>query len=389
MKTDRILFYTTCFLVAIGIVFSLSLSVFTVLLFDYSHLHFFIRQFIVGSFGIFLMWVLSKINPYKFLTPLCLFMFLSMLFLMIIMPFLPSSIVREVNGAARWIRLSGFSFAPVEFFKIGFIYFLAWSFTRKIGNFKKTFGAEIMTLMPYIVVFMIIIYIIGVLQNDLGQIVVLGLVLIFMVLLAGTSFKIFIFGVCLVAFVVVLAINTSEHRIDRIMSWWAGSQDIVLSFLPDDIASRLQVEGGETPYQVSHSINAINNGGFFGEGIGLGTFKLGFLSEVHTDFVLAGIAEEMGFVGICFVVGLFFILLYRIFKIGERSQNKVYYLFCMGIALMFLFTMMINGYGITSLIPIKGIAVPFLSYGGSHLLAACTSIGLILMISKYSKLGIK
>lgn len=387
MKTDKTLFFTATFLATIGIIFALSLSVFTVLLFNYDHLHFFIRQFMVGIIGIILMWTLSKFNPDQFLTPFCMFLFISMFVLMIMMPFFPASVVREVNGAARWIKLPGFSFAPVEFFKIGFIYFLAWSFTRKIGNSKKTFGAEIMTLMPYIVVFIAIIYVIGVLQNDLGQIFVLGLVLIFMVLLAGTSFKIFMFGVGLVSFIVILAINTSEHRIDRIMSWWAGSQDIILSFLPDNIASKLQVEGGETPYQVSHSINAIHNGGIFGEGIGLGTFKLGFLSEVHTDFVLAGIAEEAGLVGICIVVGLFFVMLYRIFKIGERSESKVYYLFCMGMALMFLFTLMVNGYGITSLIPIKGIAVPFLSYGGSHLLAACTSIGFILMISKRSKLG--
>ncbi|NLY03571.1 MAG: FtsW/RodA/SpoVE family cell cycle protein [Campylobacter sp.] len=387
MKVDKTLFYTASILVVIGVIFSLSLSVFTALFYGYDHLHFFIRQSVMGILGIYIMWSLSKLDLDKYLTPICMFLFISMFLLMIIMPFLPSSIVREVNGAARWIKLPGFSFAPVEFFKIGFIYFLAWSFNRKLGGEKKSFSAELMVLLPYTVVFMIIIYIIAVLQNDLGQIFVLGLVLLMMVTLAGTSVKILLSGVTFVALAVILAINTSQHRIDRILSWWGGVQDIVLSFLPKDIVSHIQIDASETPYQISHSINAINNGGLFGQGIGLGTFKLGFLSEVHTDFVLAGISEEVGLVGICVIVALFFILLSRIFKIGTRSQSRVYYLFSMGIGFTFLFTIMVNGYGITSLIPIKGIAVPFLSYGGSHLLAACTAIGLVLMLSKRSNLG--
>ncbi|NLK67241.1 MAG: FtsW/RodA/SpoVE family cell cycle protein [Campylobacteraceae bacterium] len=385
MRADSTLFYIATILISIGIVFSLSLTTFTVLFYDYNHLHFFIRQFIVGSFGVFLMWALSRANPDRFLTPFCIFMFLFTFALMLVMPFMPSNLVREVNGAARWINLPGISLAPVEFFKIGFIYFLAWSFTRKIDGTKKSFKTEIIILLPYMVVFFIVILTIGVLQNDLGQVFVLSMVLLVMVILAGTSFRIIMSGFVLVASIVFVAIGTSEHRVRRVMSWWGGMQEMILSFFPDDVAEKLYVEGTETPYQVSHSLNAINNGSLFGEGLGLGTFKLGFLSEVHTDFVLAGIAEEAGFIGLLIITALFFILLYRVFRVGLKSKNNVHYLFCVGIGFMFLFSFMVNSYGITSLIPIKGIAVPFLSYGGSQLLGSSMAIGFILMISKKIK----
>lgn len=158
----------------------------------------------------------------------------------------------------------------------------------------------------------------------------------------------------------------------------------MLKFVSPQMATRLHVEGASAPYQVSHSLNAINNGGFFGQGIGEGSFKLGFLSEVHTDFVLAGITEEIGFIGITCIVLLFLFILYHIFHIASlfREKNNTYYLFSVGIGFMLLFSFIINAYGITSILPVKGIAVPFLSYGGSHVMAASLAIALVLMISK-------
>ena len=117
MKSDKFLFFIASFLIATGIIFSLSLGVFSVLLYDYDNTHFFIRQLSIGIISIFLMWALSRLNPEKILTFVCIYIFfLAMFCLMLAMPFMPSSLVREVNGAARWIKLPGFSFAPVEFY---------------------------------------------------------------------------------------------------------------------------------------------------------------------------------------------------------------------------------------------------------------------------------
>lgn len=385
MQTDKQIFYICVALITISIIFSLSLPVFTVIFFGYEPYHFFVRQFIVGVFGILLMWGISRLNPDKALIYLGFGLFFSCAFAMGIMHALPSSLVTDAGGAKRWIRLPGFSLAPVEFFKIGFVYFLAWSFARKIDDSKKSLKKELKLLIPYIFLFLIVVYLIAVLQNDLGQVVVLALTLIMMALFAGTSIRLFGIGAVSAILIAIIAIATSEHRILRIKSWWGTIQDMVLSILPQSIADVLRVADAPEPYQISHSLNAIKHGGFFGEGLGAGVFKLGFLSEVHTDFVLAGIAEEVGVFGILCITALVIFLLYRIFKISARSENKVYHLFALGIGLVISFSFLMNSYGITSITPIKGIAVPFLSYGGSSILALCVGIGMVLMISKRIK----
>ena len=386
MQADKWIFYSCVALITIGIVFSLSLPVFTVLFFNYDPYHFFIRQLVVGAIGIFLMWGISRLDPDKSMVWIgfCLFGFCAIA--MGAMHALPSSLVTDAGGAKRWIRLPGFSLAPVEFFKIGFVYFLAWSFARKIDGSKKSLKQEFKLILPYMFLFLIAVYLIAILQNDLGQVVVLALTLIVMMLFAGTSKRLFVIGMAGASVLAFVAIFTSEHRILRIKSWWGTIQNMVLSFLPDSVANVLRVADAPEPYQISHSLNAIKHGEFFGEGLGAGIFKLGFLSEVHTDFVLAGIAEEVGVFGILCITAIFITLLYRIFRISARSENKVYHLFSLGIGLILSFSFLMNSYGITSITPIKGIAVPFLSYGGSSVLAICIGIGMVLMVSKKAKL---
>lgn len=384
--TDRMLFYLSSTLIMVGIIFSLSLPVFTVLFLDYELYHFFIRQLVSGFVAIFLIWLLSRLNPDKWLSWLGFLIFFACLLAMSLMHYLPANLVTDAGGAKRWIRLPGFSIAPVEFFKIGFVYFLAWSFARKLDESKKTLLDEIKLILPYVGVFLIVIYLIAILQNDLGQVIVLALTLVVMAFLAGTSFKLFALGISSSIVVFIVAVLTSEHRIIRIKTWWATVQNIVLSIFPEGIANSLRIADAPEPYQISHSLNAIKHGGFFGEGLGSGLFKLGYLSEVHTDFVLAGMAEEIGIMGVIFISFLLYILLYRIFRISSRSENKVYFLFSSGIGLLIVFSFLMNAYGITSITPIKGIAVPFLSYGGSSLWALSLGIGMVLMISKRAKL---
>jgi len=329
------------------------------------------------------MFILSLLNPDKWLSPIGFTLFLGSLALMMAMPFLPTSLVSEVGGAKRWIKIAGFSLAPVEFFKVGFIYFLAWSFSRRLG-YHHGMGIinEFKRFIPYGVVFVGAMFIIAFLQKDLGQVVVLGLTLLFMLIFAGSSFKFFITILGGIFSAVILFIVTAEHRILRIKSWWSLAQNSVLGLLPDSIADKLRVPVEVEPYQIGHSLNAIHNGGLFGVGLGNGTFKLGFLSEVHTDFVLAGLAEEFGFVGVLVVVVIFLLILHRIFKIANRSKEQTLYLFSIGIGLILAFSFMVNAYGISGITPIKGLSVPFLSYGGSAMLGAAFGVGMVLMASK-------
>ncbi|MBU1643139.1 putative lipid II flippase FtsW, partial [bacterium] len=380
---DRQLFVYTATLIGISIIFTYSLSSYIVVYFGYGDFHFVIRQFAFGLLSIVIMWTLAQLNPDIWLKRLGFSLFIGALVLMMAMPFMPSSLVSEVGGAKRWIKVAGFSLAPVEFFKIGFVYFLAWSFSRKMGHHGGMgLKGEFLRFAPYAAFFIFVMVLIAVMQKDLGQVVVLSMALLFMLVFAGSSFKFFItlLGGALTFFLIF--IFTAEHRILRIKSWWSLAQNQILAFFPESIASKLRIESYSEPYQISHSLNAIHNGGIFGSGLANGTFKLGFLSEVHTDFVLAGIAEEFGFIGVLVVTLLFLAILQRIFRIANRTKDEKSYLFSVGIGLLIAFTFLINAFGISGLTPIKGISVPFLSYGGSAMIAAAVGVGMVLMASR-------
>jgi len=380
---DRKLFTLVAVMLALSVVLSYTLSAYTTLLFGVGEFHFALRQTIYALGSLFILWGLSVLDPDKWLKPIGMTLFIGSTLLMIAMPFLPEFLVSEVGGAKRWIKVFGFSLAPVEFFKIGFVYFLAWSFSRKLGyHAGMGIKQEFIRFLPYGVVFIGAMFIIAFVQNDLGQVVVLGATLLFLLIFAGSSFR-FFFTILSLAFIFFLFfIFTAEHRIMRIKSWWALAQNIVLELFPESIANQLRVPTVVEPYQIGHSLNAIHNGGIFGTGLANGTFKLGFLSEVHTDFILAGLAEEFGFMGVVFVVFIFLWMLQRIFKVANRSEDSTIYLFSLGIGLLLSFAFLINAYGISGITPIKGISVPFLSYGGSAIVAASIGVGMILMASK-------
>lgn len=387
MVADKKLFYLSCVLITIGIMFSYSLTTFTILYFDYNEFHFFIRQLFFGVSGILMMFFLSKLNPdnpnsYKIILTILIFSF----FAIIILPFLPTNLATESGGAKRWIRLGPVSISPVEFFKIGLIYFLAWSYTRRINDEKKAIKHEILILLPYCIVATLVIGYIYITQNDLGQSVISFFLILALAFFAGASKRLFAFGILIVMMIGIAVIFSNQRRIQRIANWWGNIQDAFLPLLPEWIASAIRVSENSEPYQISHSLNAIAHGGFFGEGLGLGIFKLGFLSEVHTDFVLSGITEEIGLLGLAFICFLYLWMILRIFRIAGRCDKKEHFIFCSGIALLLLFSFFMNAFGIISLTPLKGVAVPLLSYGGSSMWAICVGLGYVLMISKKVKL---
>ena len=365
---DKPLFGATIILLILGLVMSYSLSSYVVVNYHYDDMHFFIRQLVAVTIGILLMIGLSKLDPDKWFKPIGMLLFLIFLITLLIMPLLPESLVKSIGGAKRWINLGAISITPVEFYKVGFIMFISWSLVRtRLPRGKMNLKSEIKLFVPYILILVISTLLIAVFQKDLGQTMVLSLTLIILFLLVGSSFRFFslLAGLGLGAFVILII--TQPHRIKRVKEWF-------ISF--NNEGNRLET------YQISNSIDAIKNGGFFGQGLGNGQYKLGHLSEVNTDFILAGIAEELGFFAIILVTLTMFFIIFRIFKIAAKVENPTYYLYCVGAALLITFSFLINSFGISGITPIKGIAVPFLSYGGSQVMASALSIGLVLMISK-------
>ena len=381
---DKPLLAAVMTLLTLSLVMDYSLSVYTVSHFGYGDFHFFIRQSGAVFIGFVSMVILSKMNPDVWFSRVGLTLFILFFLLMIVMQFLPASLVNAVGGAKRWIHIGPMSIAPVEFFKVGFVFFLAWSFARKFKHARNmNFLEEIRAYSPYLLLFAIAVLIIAVFQKDLGQVVVLGATLMVMFLFIGSSMKFFFSLLSLAVMAIMTLIFIAPHRMARIKSWWSTVQNDILSLFPFEELESLRVTTTvKEPYQISNSLNAIHNGGFLGQGLGNGQFKLGYLSEVHTDFILAGITEELGFLGLTLVTITMLFIVFRIFKIASKVKNPMYYLFSIGVGLLIAFAFILNAYGISGITPIKGIAVPFLSYGGSHILAACIAIGMVLMVSK-------
>jgi len=385
LQVDKTLFYLTIILITTSIIFVFSMSLYVGIYKGFGEYHFLLKQMIASFIGIFIMWFLSTLNPDKLFQPIGITIFSVFILLMGLMHFFPPNYVVLSHGAMRWIRLPiGGNIAPVEFFKIGFVYFLAWSFSRKIDISKKTFEEEISRFFPYIALFGLITYLIAIMQNDFGQVLLLGFVLLFMAVMAGISSRLFLIGVILISILSSYLIFKSETRLRRIQEWLYTIQDLFSSILPKswDISNGAMTN---IKTQVASSHDAIINGGFWGTGIGNGVIKLGFLSEIHTDFILSGIAEEIGILGLIAIILIYFTIIYRVLRIANRNTNKMYSQFAFGIAVLLIISVFLNAFGITGIIPIKGIAVPLLSYGGSSMVATCIAIGMVLMISKRIK----
>lgn len=376
-KVDSLIFIIVAILMLIGALFSYSLPLYLEQVKNLSKYHFVIRYLIFACAGFIIIIGLASLKPEKWFNKIGWIVLGISSILVIIMPFLPENIAPVINGAKRWINLGIVKFSPVEFFKIGVIFFLSWSFTRQV---KENFSLkkEIKLIGRYLLILGVFWYLIFAYQSDLGQIIVMGVLFAFLLFIAGGKFKTFTLILAGGIVVFIIGILSSEYRYARFKAW--------LHLMTNNFFPNIKIENAKSYIQVQEALNAIYHGGITGKGIGNGIFKLGFLSDVHTDFVLAGIAEESGIIGISLITILILALVYRIYKIANRSEKKEYQLFAFGVGTLIMIQFIFNGLGVTSLIPIKGLTVPFISYGGSSLLALSIAIGMVLMISKRAKL---
>jgi len=378
---DRRLYLSTIALLFFSLVSVYSLSIFTTIHFDTSSYTFLKKQFIAVVFSIVFMSILANSDVKKF-NIVGFTIFILSFIAIIVMIFLPEAYAKTTLGARRWIKFSGVSIAPTEFFKYGFVFFASWSLARKAQEFKnaKNLSGEFKLATPYFILMFIAVGIIAVAQKDLGQVVVISAVLMGLFFISNRSKKFFM--VLFLSFIglVILLIKFAPHRIDRFKGWWVYIQNSI-PYLSDNF----KVTDRTVPLNIINSTGAIENGGLIGKGLGAGQYKLGFLSEVHTDFILAGISEEIGFIGLFFVVGLFCFIIFRIFAIGKSLDTLHQKYFAYGVGMTLFLSFIINAFGISGLIPIKGIAVPLLSYGGSQILATSIAIGMVLMLSKKVK----
>jgi len=276
-----------------------------------------------------------------------------------------------VNGQRNRIQFGPLSLQAQEFFKVLVIIYMAYIYDKKLLLSK-------MQTQDYIYPLTFIGACSGlVLLTDFGTWMVVAAIIIGIFIYSGVPLK-FILKTGLVITV-------------------AGGVLTLISYLfQGQILSDYQIARIETfmnpfvdpmgaGYQLTNSLIAISHGGLTGTGLGDGVMKLGYLPEPHTDFIFAVLAEELGLIGVFFIIILFMVLIFKALKYAAVSKNKFYSLICIGVALYITLQLFVNIGGISKIIPLTGVPLPLLSYGGSSFLSVSIAIGLLIIAAKHVK----
>ncbi|QDW91924.1 FtsW/RodA/SpoVE family cell cycle protein [Staphylococcus chromogenes] len=275
----------------------------------------------------------------------------------------------EINGSRSWIRLGFMNLQVSELLKIAIILYVPYIIERKRPQIQRD---PTTILWPILFVgFMIGLVL---LQKDVGQTLLISAIFFSIILYSGIGVKNFLrlgFFSLLGLFVVIIIIVV--FRINILPTY--------LTARFSALENPFNFEDG-IGYHLANSLLAIGNGGLFGRGLGNSIMKLGYLPEPHTDFIFAIIAEELGLVGVLIVLGLLFFIVYRAFELASRTSSYFYKLVCVGIASYIGFQTFVNLGGISGLIPLTGVPLPFISFGGSSMLSLSVAMGLLLIVSK-------
>ncbi|RWZ60734.1 putative lipid II flippase FtsW [Halobacillus fulvus] len=363
LKTyDFTLLFAPIALVAFGTVMIYSASmVYGPIRFNVESDHFLFKQLQWVVIGLILMLIISNINYriwQELAKPIVVLMILALGGLFFF--------GTEVNNSLSWYNLGFMNLQPAEFVKVGIIIYLASVYAKKqkyIDNFYQA------VLPPLILTALILGLII--MQPDIGTAAVIGMIASFVIMCSGIRKR----HIALLVFVTVAVIGigatqmVTDERLERFSGAYQPFED------PD--------AGG---YHLIQSYVAIGTGGLLGEGLGQGVQKLGYLPEPHTDFIMAVIAEELGFVGVAITVGLLALIVLRGLYISSRCRDAFGALMAIGISSMIGIQAFINLGAMSGILPITGVTLPFVSYGGSSIIILMVAVGMLNNIARKVKI---
>lgn len=313
--------------------------------------YYFARQqsisFILGIIALIFFSLFNYHNLKKFAN---FFLFFSLLLLILV--FIPNLGI-SAYGAHRWLKLGFITLQPAEIIKMAAIIFFANLFSKQ---FK---------LAPFLILVGVVAIIVGILQKDLGSAIVFGVISFGMYFIAGAPIKHFIAVVVAGLAAIVSLILIAPYRIKRVLAFLDPFSD------PQGYS-----------YHITQVLIALGSGGFTGLGIGQSRQKYSFIPEVTTDSIFSIIGEEFGFIGSTIVIILFGILIYKGFKIAENCPDKFGKLLAVGLIIWIGAQTVVNLSAMVSLMPLTGVPLPFISFGGSALLVNLIAAGILLNISK-------
>ncbi|MEO1770714.1 FtsW/RodA/SpoVE family cell cycle protein [Candidatus Enterococcus ferrettii] len=310
---------------------------------------------------------------------LIVFSTLVIFLLLILTPF----IGEEINGAKGWLNFFGFSLQPAEYLKIMVVWYLSYILSKRQETIQDNFWGDMKR--PLLLVFFMVLLV--VIQPDMGNAAIITLLALILLLASGVNWFYTVIiggaGVGLSFLAIEFLIHFGKYIIPSRFQYIVSRFEVFKNPFMDEL---------NQGHQLVNGYYAMFNGGWFGRGLGNSIEKKGFLSEAHTDFIFAIVAEEVGLIGALVILGLLIFMIIRIFLVGIRSKKPFNSLICIGIGSLFLLQVFINLGGLLGLIPLTGITFPFLSQGGNSLLVLSVGVAFALNISadeKRTKLAIE
>lgn len=362
-RVDLPLFLTVLTLLGIGLVMVYSASSVEALVSYHDPTYFLKRQIMWSLVGLAAMFVAARIDYWKWARYAWPILAITMFLLLAV---LVPHIGRDVNGARRWLGFGSLTFQPSEMSKISLVILFAATLTQtrfRADRFKEG-------VIPHLVALGIVCALI-IKEPDLGTALALAGTVVTMMWVAGTPTA-QLGGLAGVGLPLVLGlIMTSSYRRARFFAFLDPQKDP-------------QGSG----YHIIQSLYALGSGGLFGVGLGGSALKYFYLPEQHTDFIFAIIGEELGLIGTVSILLLFFLFAWRGLRIAMTAPDRFGAVLATGITCMIILQAFINMAVVTASVPITGIPLPFLSYGGSSLVFALAGVGILLNISKHCRRGL-
>jgi len=272
-----------------------------------------------------------------------------------------------IRGTKGWFSIFGFGIQPVEFVKMILILFLANYFANLATKVKTTRHFFLSAFSACLLIILVLF------QPDFGSALILGIIWLIMIIAAGFNKKYFIVVTLAVAFIFTVSwfLLFKDYQKERIMTFFNPSANSL-----------------ESGYNISQAMIAVGSGGLTGKGVGFGSqSQLKFLPEAQNDFIFAVIAEELGFLGVVLILGFYFIFFWRCFKILHKINNDFGIYFIIGAGGLIFIQMFINIGMNLGIMPVVGLSLPFVSYGGSSLLSLLILVGIIENIIIKSKIS--
>jgi cell division protein FtsW len=358
-SSDRTLFFIASMLTIFGLVMVYSASSALSTSEHGVSYYYFMRQLGYAVVGYVLMLLLMSVDYHVWQKKKVIGCLAAMCLVALLAVFLQD----KINGAHRWLRYGSISFQPSEIAKLAVLFFLAAFLHQRDSEINR----PVKTLLPCLSFVGIFVALIG-WEPDLGQAACIAAIATGLLFLAGLSW-IYIGGA------VALCVPTFYFQVVCEPFRWARVQAFLHPF-NDPLGSG---------WQVTQSLTAVGSGGVTGLGLGASKQKLFFLPYAHSDFIFAVIGEELGLIGTALVVLAFLLLFYRGLKIAMRAPDRFGLYLGSGITLMIVLQALINVSMVLSMMPTKGIALPFISQGGSSLLLNLMATGVLLNIAQYGE----